>query len=125
MCKTFERRKCQRVPVSLQMDINELFKQDNIKLVNLDVEIAVFDISKTGIGFESTSELPTGYYFNAKIELGNKEYFYSVIRIVRSVYRKDSPAIYYGAEFVGLAPFLANKIDEYSKRKQIEFCYAT
>ncbi len=111
---TQERRKFKRLPIELQLDIKKVYKQDYVVIENVDVEIAVFDISKSGIGFISTAKLPLDYYFDAKIKLGDEDYFYTVIHIVRGEIRKDDQKVY-GAEFVGLAPFLANKVDKYEK----------
>lgn len=111
---TQERRKFKRLPIELQLDIKKVYKQDYVVIEDVEAEITVFDISKSGIGFASTAKLPLDYYFDGKIKLGDEDYFYAVIHIVRGEVRKDGQKIY-GAEFVGLAPFLANKVDEYEK----------
>lgn len=112
-----ERRKFKRLPIELQLDIKKVYKQDYVVIEDVEAEIAVFDISKSGIGFASTAKLPLDYYFDAKIKLGDEDYFYAVIHIVRGEVRKDGQKVY-GAEFVGLAPFLANKVDKYEKTLQ-------
>ena len=63
-----EKRKNVRLPIKLKLEVSNLFKQDGVKIENLDAEIEVFDISKAGIGFMSLSKLPVNYYFNATIE---------------------------------------------------------
>ena len=82
---------------------------------DVDTEITVLDISKSGIGFLSKAKLPMDYYFDGKIKLGESDYFYAVVHIVRGEVDSEGKGNFYGAEFVGLAPFLANKIDEYEK----------
>lgn len=113
---TAERRKYKRLPIELKLEVSEIFKQDNIIRTDMNADIKVYDISKAGIGFISTADLPLEYYFNGKIILGEKKrFFYAVVQIVRKSREEKSGAFRYGAEFVGLAPFLADKVDEYAK----------
>lgn len=109
-----ERRKYKRLPIELQLDVKKIYKQDYVVIENVEAEVVVFDISKSGIGFISNAKLPLDYYFDGKIRLGDDDFFYAVIRIVRAHISEEDEKIY-GAEFVGLAPFLANKIDDYEK----------
>lgn len=111
-----ERRKYNRIPINLHLAVDEVFKQDNILIKNLNASISVFDISKSGIGFISEASLPLGYYFLGRINLGNSDFFDVVIRIVRASLENEKKV--YGAEFVGLAPFLANKVDLYERLLQ-------
>lgn len=60
-----EMRREKRWPIELQLEISSLFKQDNVKVENINAPIEVFDVSKAGIGFRTKSVLPIGYYFNA------------------------------------------------------------
>ena len=78
-----EKRKNVRLPIKLKLEVSNLFKQDGVKIENLDTEIEVFDISKAGIGFMSLSKLPVNYYFNATIEFENREeVILSVVKIL-------------------------------------------
>ena len=78
-----EKRKNVRLPIKLKLEVSNLFKQDGVKIENLDAEIEVFDISKAGIGFMSLSKLPVNYYFNATIEFENREeVILSVVKIL-------------------------------------------
>lgn len=108
-----ERRRYKRLPIDLSLDVKKIYKQDYIVIEDIDTEISVCDISKSGIGFMSKAKLPIDYYFDGKINLGDGDFFYAVIHIVRGEVEKDEERNFYGAEFVGLAPFLANKIDKY------------
>jgi c-di-GMP-binding flagellar brake protein YcgR len=110
-----ERRKYKRLPIELQLEVDEVFKQDHIVIKNLSASVLVFDISKTGIGFVSEACLPLGYYFKGRINLGDGDFFYVVIQIVRA-HISDQGKMIYGAEFIGLAPFLADKVDKYEKK---------
>lgn len=109
-----ENKRFKRVPVEIKLKISNLFKQDNVQIKNIDAPIVVKNISKTGIGFESQAVLPVGYYFNAKIQLGDKETsLYSVLKILRMEQREDT--VFYGCEFVGRAEildFIFNDFDE-------------
>jgi len=110
-----EKRKSRRLPVDMTLKISNLFKQYNVLIKNIEAPIKVVDISKTGIGFESQALLPVGYYFNARINLGNKESsLYTVVQIVRIVKKED--LVFYGCEFIGLAPVLNFIFDEYEEK---------
>ena len=109
-----ERRKYKRLPIELNLEVDELFKQDNVVVKNLGASISVYNISKSGIGFVSEADLPVGYYFRGTINFTNGDFFRVVMRIVRSQ-KMEGKLTAYGAEFVGLAPFLADKVDKYEK----------
>jgi hypothetical protein len=109
-----DRRRYKRLPIELSLEVDEVFKQDHVVIQNLGASISVFDISKSGIGFISEANLPVGYYFRGTINLGSGDFFRVVIRVVRASDISSSQKIY-GAEFVGLAGFLADKVDKYEK----------
>ena len=89
----------------MTLRISDLFKQDNVKIENIDAPIKVTNLSKGGIGFETTAVLPLEYYFNAKLTLGSeRSLLYTVVQVVRKEEKED--CIYYGAKFIGLAPIL-------------------
>lgn len=107
-----EKRKSKRMKVDMKLEISNLFKQDNIMIKNIDAPVRVTNISKNGIGFESEALLPIGYYFNCKIELGDSENtIYTVVEIIRVEKRENS--IFYGCQFVGMAPVLGYIFEEY------------
>ena len=109
----YERRRHKRLPIKLEIEIDRLFKQDNEIIPDIHKEIEVVNISKTGVGFISEQEFPLNYYFNAKIEFGEKKFFYCVLKIIRK--EKLENDYLFGCEFVGLAEFLSNKVDEYEE----------
>ncbi|MDF2510628.1 MAG: hypothetical protein K0S04_494 [Herbinix sp.] len=110
-----ERRKAKRMPITLSLEILNLYKQDNVQVSNLHAPIEVVNISKTGIGFESESVLPIGYYFNANLNLGNSEdILHCVVKIVRSQPMEDHRTLY-GCEFVGMATVLSYVFDDYDE----------
>lgn len=100
-----EKRKSKRLPVDMSLKISNIFRQNNELITKIDAPINVTNISKRGIGFETQASLPIGYYFNAKINLGNNlSSLYTVVQIVRVEPYEDH--MYYGCEFIGLAPIL-------------------
>lgn len=100
-----EKRKSKRLNVDMTLKISNIFRQDNVMIENINAPIRVTNISKRGIGFETDATLPVGYYFNAKINLGNSESsLYTVVQIVRA--EATEGGMYYGCEFIGLAPIL-------------------
>lgn len=113
--KMDEKRKFKRLPLELELNISELFKQDYNMIPGVNESIEVTDISKAGIGFICAHELPVGYYFDSKIQLPDK-HFFSVIKIVRCE-KKDHGYII-GCEFVGLADILSKSVDEYEAKQQ-------
>lgn len=110
-----DRRSYKRLPIQLTIEVNEVFKQDHVQINNVGATIEVCDISKSGIGFYSEGVLPVDYYFQGCIELGDEEYFRAVIQIIRQQEISNN-FYFYGAEFIGLAPFLASKVDLYEKQ---------
>lgn len=111
-----EKRHSKRFPVDLKLEISSLFKQDNIKVDNIQAPIEVCDISRDGIGFESESVLPLGFYFNSKIQLGDPEScLYSVVKIVRQEAIKDKLFLY-GAEFIGMPSIMMYIFDEFEEK---------
>ena len=108
-----EKRRSKRLDVDLTLNISNLFKQDNVFIKNIDSPIHVENISKHGIGFTSKAVLPMGYYFNAKIRLGSENsLLYTVVKIMRTLETEDD-SIFYGCEFIGLAPILDFIFDDY------------
>jgi PilZ domain. len=111
-----ERRSAKRMPFTMSLEINNLYKQDNVLVVDLQAPVEVTNISKTGIGFKTTSVLPLGYYFNANINLNNNEnILHCVIQILRSQPMEDGTTAY-GCSFVGMADVLSYIFEEYDMK---------
>lgn len=98
-----EQRKAKRIPLVMQLEVSSLFKQDNVKVDNINAPIEVQDVSKTGIGFTTESVLPIGYYFNARLEFGGQKNnaLNCVVRILRQS-AMDDGKFFYGCEFIGM-----------------------
>lgn len=111
-----EKRKTKRLPVKMELNVSSLFRQDNVKVELKDTPLYVTDISRGGIGFECDAILPIGYYFNAKLQLGEGDsVLYTVVKIIRGMEGKDNMTAY-GCEFVGLAPVLGYIFDEFEEK---------
>lgn len=105
-------RRERRWPASLQLEISSLFKQDNEKIENVDAPIEVIDVSHAGVGFRTASVLPMGYYFNARLILGEKDALNCVVRIIRQ--QPDGDAFIYGGEIVGAASIMDYVLNDYA-----------
>ncbi len=113
-----EKRKYERLPIKLKLEVSNLFKQDGIKIDSIDTEIEVFDISKAGIGFMSDAKLPVDYYFNATLEFETTdEIILSVVKILY-VTPIGNSGYRYGCEFVGLPSMYHHIFDEYAQSKK-------
>ena len=113
-----DKRRSKRLNVDMTLNISNLFKQDNVLIGNIDAPIHVVNISRNGIGFESEAILPVGYYFNAKINLGNEQSsLYTVVQIIRTEKKDDT--MYYGCEFIGLSPVLNFIFEDFEKEYDI------
>jgi len=110
-----ERRKTKRIDFNLKLVVDSLYKQDHVELNNIENEIEVLDISKSGLGFFSEADMPMDFYFNAHIIMDEDKRFFGVLKIVRKSQKEDGYK--YGCEFIGLADILSNVIDEYDKEK--------
>lgn len=107
-----ELRRERRWPAKLELEISNLFKQDNVMLENINEQIEVVDVSKAGIGFKATSKLPLGYYFNARLVLGEKDALNCVVRIIRQQRVEDG--FLYGCEIVGTASIMDYVLNDYA-----------
>ena len=101
-----------RWPAKLHLEISGLFKQDHVKVENINAPIEVIDISKAGIGFVSASVLPVGYYFNARLVLAGEDALNCVVRIIRQ--QKVEEGYIYGCEIVGTASIMDYVINDYA-----------
>lgn len=105
-------RREKRWPVTLKLEISSLFKQDSEKIEDINAPIEVTDVSKVGIGFKTTSTLPIGYYFNARLVLCEKDALNCVVRIIRQQEVEDG--YIYGCEMVGTASIMDYVINDYA-----------
>ena len=108
----FDKRRSKRTPITMQLEISELFKQENVKVNNIDAPIEIKDISRHGIGFVTKSVLPIGFYFNSRLEFENEaNNLNCVVRILHQE-KMDDGNYHYGCEFVGMATVFDYVFDE-------------
>lgn len=121
----WEKRSSKRIPVKLRLEISSLFNQDNEKVDIGKTEIEVINVSRTGIAFITDGMLPTGFYFNACLNLGNSDAnLFCVVKIIRSEFAGGISTIY-GCEFVGLAPVFSYIFDNIEEEFEHEQTTAT
>jgi hypothetical protein len=108
-----DQRHSTRLPINISLKIESLYRQDHDILEDINESIVVQNISKTGIGFEASHELPLNYYFNAHITIDDEKHFFGVLKIIRK--ETVEKRFFYGCEFVGLASVLSSYIDDYQK----------
>lgn len=110
-----DKRRYRRLPIQLVLEVSEVFKQDHDVIHDLNAEIEVCDISKAGIGFTTTTFIPTDYYFNATIMLENSDQ--KLLTVVKILHREEleNNRYHYGCEFVGLAGIFDSVFVEYEK----------
>lgn len=108
-----EKRRYKRLPINLKLEVSEVFKQNNDVIRDLNTEIEVFDISKNGIGFTTSTQIPEGYYFNATITLESSNQ--KLMTVVKILHRFELPNgnYRYGCEFTGMAGIFDFVFQEY------------
>ncbi len=111
-----EQRRSKRMNMTMSLEVSSLFKQDNVKVVNLHAPIEIQNVSRSGIGFATESVLPIGYYFNARLQFENGEVLNCVVRIVRQDKTEDGRR-FYGCEFVGMASVFDYIFDDVEKEQ--------
>lgn len=107
-----EMRREKRWPAEMKLEVSSLFRQDNVKVENINAPIEIVDVSKAGIGFRSKSVLPIGYYFNARLVFGEKDALNCVVRIIRQ--QQNGDYYRYGCELVGTASIMDYVINDYA-----------
>ena len=110
-----EKRRYKRLPIQLTLEVCEVYKQDNDIIHDLNAQINVFDISKAGIGFTTSTFIPEGYYFNATILLENSNQ--KILSVVKILHRAqlENDLYRYGCEFTGLAGIFDSVFHDYEK----------
>ena len=117
----YEHRRAKRIPIKMSLEVSSLFKQDHVKVENIDAPIEIQNLSRSGIGFTTDSILPIGYYFNAKLVCQDtNETLNCVVRIVRQA-KSEEPGRFYGCEFVGMASvfeYIFDDVEEAIEEKE-------
>ena len=101
-----ERRKAKRIELDAKLFVKRLDK-DEAQELNIDV----FDISTSGIGFDCNEALTIGAVYEADLTLWNKDVIHSFIEIVR-ISKMDS-SYRYGGIFIGMPEMDLKRIEIY------------
>ena len=110
--KMEERRKNRRIDLESHL----IMKSLNGDPKNAMIDIT--DVSKTGVGFESTQMLSIGTVYEAYLTIWTKEVLHAFLEIIRiekvqGEDNKDGQLYNYGATFVGMPEMDASKISIY------------
>jgi ABC-type molybdate transport system substrate-binding protein len=109
-CGMEEKRHHKRLKLDVSIQLERL-TEDGLTTYDY-TQVAVTDVSRDGIGFQSSEALEVGGYYNTKIQIWTKEVFDAVIEIVRKQKLEDGTDKY-GATFIGMSDTDAIKIDIY------------
>ncbi|MCR4782596.1 MAG: PilZ domain-containing protein [Lachnospiraceae bacterium] len=112
-----EKRRNKRLSISVEIE-TERIDQENSTTVRY-LKANVTDISKNGIGFESTEEFAIGATFTALITIWTGEVLKTVFKVVRKN-EMENGVIHYGCIFVGMQDSDALKIEIYELLKNAE-----
>lgn len=77
-----------------------------------EVDISIFDLSQTGLGFTCKEPLMIGAMYDVYLTIWTKEVLHACIEIVRSE-KKEEAVFHYGATFVGMSGTDASRIAIY------------
>lgn len=101
-----ERRRNNRLELDSKLILKRL---DGGK--NQEVNIEVVDVSKTGVGFTSTTALNIGEVYEGYLTIWTKEVLHAFMEIVR-IEKRDNVFVY-GSIFVGMSEMDAARISVY------------
>lgn len=107
-----DKRKSKRTDVDVQISLNELGDKYVSGFSNNMISVNVINISKDGIAFRTSEELPLNTFYDTVIKMSNCDSFDAVIEIVRTENLGD-PETTYGCRFVGINSEDRFKIDVY------------
>lgn len=101
-----ERRKNKRIELEAKLFVKRL---DSKEKEELNVE--VFDISTSGIGFNCAEALTIGAVYDCDLTLWTKDVIHAFIEIVRIV--KNDSTFVYGGIFIGMPEMDLKRIEIY------------
>lgn len=117
-----EKRRSQRIPSEVHLDICDLYRQDANGIYHLEVPLVLTHISEHGVGFISESILPPQYQFHACLTLGAMPGFLVTLNILHCSAVEHSRYAY-GCEFVELEDSFRSSIQEYlNDNKKTDNC---
>ena len=101
-----EKRRSKRIPISMKLEVSSVFKQDNVLVKDINAPIEIIDVSSDGIGFNSKSSLPIGFYFNCRLTFSELDTLNNSVNCVVKIIRKrdlEDGVSNYGCEYVGMS----------------------
>ncbi|MCQ2543176.1 MAG: PilZ domain-containing protein [Lachnospiraceae bacterium] len=101
-----ERRKTKRIELDAKLFVNRLDKHEEEE-VNIDV----YDVSVSGIGFNCDEALTIGAVYDADLTLWTKDVIHAFIEIVRII--KVDDTFQYGGVFIGMPEMDLKRIEIY------------
>ena len=104
---SFERRRSRRLELHVSLQMKRIEKG----LPQKNTIVQVVNLSKTGIGFETSEDLKLNECYNANLTIWTKETIPAVIKVVRK--EQENGEFYYGGIFVGMTSADSIKIDIY------------
>lgn len=107
-----EKRGSKRLDISVQVELERIDTKDDVTMVKF-IDVAVTNISKTGLAFRTKQQLKENALFNAKIQIWTKETIDTIFKIVRIGNTDENGLTEYGCIFVGMTDTDALKIEIY------------
>jgi hypothetical protein len=101
-----------RLP-NVLFEIQHLFKKDYEEVEDVNLCVQVFDITRNEILFRSKCPFLVGYYFESLLKLESSESFKTIVKIESCI--SDEEEFLVTAEFVGMEPFIAERINLFKK----------
>ncbi|EOS21894.1 hypothetical protein C806_04035 [Lachnospiraceae bacterium 3-1] len=112
-----EKRRSQRIPNEVHLQICDLYRQDASGIHHLEVPLVLTHISEHGVGFISESILPPQYQFHACLTLGSMPGFLVTLKILHfSAMEHDQYA--YRCNFIELEDSFRSSIQKYLNDKK-------
>lgn len=110
-----ERRKSKRTEMESRLIMKRL---DGGNAAGKEALISIYDVSKSGIGFECAEPLQIGEIYEAYLTIWTKEVLHAFLQIVRIELKKGTYS--YGASFVGMPELDAGRIETYQTITDME-----
>lgn len=104
-----EKRKNTRLDLQSELILKRL--DGNKDASNTNVQIAIKDVSKTGIGFTCDYKLDVGAVYECNLTIWTKEVIHCFIEIVRV--NQNDGAYNYGGIFIGMTEIDMDRIQIY------------
>lgn len=104
-----------RLPINVLFEIQHLFKKDYEEVEDVNICVQVLDISRNEILYQSKCPFLVGYYFESILKLESSESFKTIIKIESCI--SDESEFLIVAEFIGLDPFIADRINLFRKNE--------